>query len=189
VTRVLLILYYNSSIAWFSGIKTYLINRLGDGFLILSVVCLLNQGHWRIKSLDKKIGFVLVILLTIGLFTKRAQYPFCSWLPAAMAAPTPVSALVHSSTLVTAGVYVFFRIAPSVGSEIIRFVLVVRIYTMFIASLKACFEKDLKKVIALSTLRQLGLMCFSMGCGLFYLGLFHLFTHAVFKALLFIRVG
>lgn len=127
----------------------------------------------------------------IGCITKRAQVPFSSWLPAAMAAPTPVSALVHSSTLVTAGVYVIIRFYPSLSSYDFFFVFAfyLGVITCLIASLSALYERDIKKVVALSTLRQLGVIVIGLGLGLPTLAFFHLVSHALFKALLFICVG
>ena len=133
----------------------------------------------------KFFGFVLCL----GLVTKSAQFPFCSWLPAAMAAPTPVSALVHSSTLVTAGIYLLFRLKKMFSWEIKLTLGIIGLYTLLVARFSACFEWDLKKIIAFSTLSQLGLMCVSLSLGLSLLAFFHLLTHAVFKALLFIRAG
>jgi len=117
--------------------------------------------------------------------TKRAQYPFSSWLPAAMAAPTPVRALVHSSTLVTAGVYVLLRYNP----HEYEWLLVAGSVTMLMAGLCACAEMDLKKIVALSTLSQLGVIVVALGLCLKELCFFHLMTHALFKALLFLCVG
>lgn len=129
--------------------------------------------------------------MVLARFTRSAQLPFSAWLPAAMAAPTPVSALVHSSTLVTAGVYLLIRFRGVIESFwLIRVVLVYGgVITMVIAGLSASFEIDLRKIIALSTLRQLGLMVFSVGLGLSQLAFFHLVVHALFRALLFIGGG
>lgn len=98
--------------------------------------------------------------------TKRAQFPYSSWLPAAMAAPTPVSALVHSSTLVTAGVFMLVRFNQSMGQEIREMLFVLGLFTSIYAGIIALRESDLKKVIALSTLSQLGFMFISLGLGL-----------------------
>lgn len=123
--------------------------------------------------------------------TKRAQIPFSAWLPAAIAAPTPVSALVHSSTLVTAGVYLMIRFSPLILSRVVfsNFLLLFSTLTMLMAGIRANFEMDLKKVIALSTLSQLGLIIISLSLGFVNLAYFHLLTHALFKALLFMCAG
>lgn len=133
--------------------------------------------------------FYLIMLLVLAGFTKRAQIPFSSWLPAAMAAPTPVSALVHSSTLVTAGVYLLIRFSDLISNLDCAWFLYLRIITIFISGIGANFEYDLKKIIALSTLRQLGLIIRVLFLGFPYLSFFHLLTHAFFKALLFLCAG
>ena len=123
--------------------------------------------------------------------TKRAQFPFSRWLPAAMAAPTPVSALVHSSTLVTAGVFLLFRFYPFLSSSLYfnKVLLILGTITALMAGISAIVECDIKKIIALSTLRQLGVMMVSIGMGAPMLAFFHLLTHAIFKALLFLCAG
>merc|ERR1712142_1065979 len=133
---------------------------------------------------------ILIYLIIISACTKRAQIPFSAWLPAAIAAPTPVSALVHSSTLVTAGVYLLLRIVPLITASS-RLVLVglIGAITMTIASLRAFLESDLKKIVALSTLSQLGIIVLSLSLGLPTIAFFHLVVHAFFKALLFIATG
>ena len=132
----------------------------------------------------------LKVLVVLARMTKRAQIPFSAWLPAAMAAPTPVSALVHSSTLVTAGVYLIIRFSPALeGSKRQSMLLLLSCLTIFIAGLGANFEYDLKKIIALSTLRQLGVMLRVLSLGYPELSFFHLLRHALFKALLFICAG
>lgn len=119
--------------------------------------------------------------------TKRAQIPFSAWLPAAMAAPTPVSALVHSSTLVTAGVYLLIRFNVMLGIN--NFLFYTGVFTIFMSGMGANFETDLKKIIALSTLSQLGLIIITLSMGFFELSFFHLLTHALFKSLLFLCAG
>lgn len=117
--------------------------------------------------------------------------PFCAWLPAAIAAPTPVSSLVHSSTLVTAGVYLVLRSFYVIRSSIIatQVLIGLRLFTLLLAGSRAVFAFDLKKVIALSTLSQLRLIIFSISILLPFIAFFHLVTHAVFKALLFLGAG
>lgn len=117
--------------------------------------------------------------------------PFSAWLPAAMAAPTPVSALVHSSTLVTAGIYLLIRFYSRLRQYELfhRIALIVGTITCILASISAIYETDLKKIIALSTLRQLGVMMIAIGIGKPQVAFFHLLTHALFKALLFICAG
>jgi NADH-ubiquinone oxidoreductase chain 5 len=133
---------------------------------------------------------VVGIIVVLAAITKRAQIPLSSWLPAAIAAPTPVSALVHSSTLVTAGVYLLIRFnALITDTSIGKFLLLISGLTIFIAGLGANFEFDLKKIIALSTLSQLGLIISILAIGFYKLAFFHLLTHALFKALLFICAG
>lgn len=108
----------------------------------------------------------VLFLLVLAAMTKRAQIPFSAWLPAAMAAPTPVSALVHSSTLVTAGVYLLIRFRPSLAGSLAQSgLLILARLTMFMAGLGANFETDLKKIIALSTLSQLGVMMTILSLG------------------------
>ena len=128
--------------------------------------------------------------MLIATFTKRAQAPFRAWLPAAMAAPTPVSSLVHSSTLVTAGVYVILRLGPALERPTVFLIAgAVGALTIIMARLSAFLETDLKKIVALSTLRQLGVMVTAAGLNSFKIVFFHLVAHAFFKALLFIATG
>jgi NADH-ubiquinone oxidoreductase chain 5 len=131
--------------------------------------------------------FYVAVLIILAAMTKRAQMPFSAWLPAAIAAPTPVSSLVHSSTLVTAGVYLLIRFRFLIRRN--NFLLYVGVLTILMAGLSANFECDLKKIIALSTLRQLGLMIMVIGVNLKDLSFFHLMTHAIFKSLLFLCAG
>lgn len=128
--------------------------------------------------------------MIVAAITKSAQMPFSAWLPAAMAAPTPVRALVHSSTLVTAGVYLIIRFSPLLIREGMGGYLgLIGGLTTFMARIRANMETDLKKIVALSTLSQLGLMMRTLAIGFYVLAFFHLVVHAVFKALLFLCRG
>lgn len=131
------------------------------------------------------------MFIIISGITKSAQIPFSRWLPAAIAAPTPVSALVHSSTLVTAGVFLFIRFFNYLNNYywFRNFILYVSIITTIISGVCAIFEYDIKKIIALSTLSQLGVIIISLSINIPMLALFHLYTHAMFKALLFVCGG
>nr|BDC91889.1 NADH dehydrogenase subunit 5 [Notomastus sp. GK-2021] len=187
LTSFLLVMYYQNPYAAGASLITALTNRLGDVALILLVTAGASLGHWQITSMS--LCLPAAILLVFGAMTKSAQFPFCSWLPQAMAAPTPVSALVHSSTLVTAGVYLLIRFFPMLPSSILHLLTLAGASTMLLASVSACYEFDLKKVVAYSTLSQLGLMFVALGLGAPLLALFHLLTHAMFKAVLFLCVG
>lgn len=190
-----LVIYYQNIKSYNAGILTALSNRLGDVAFLIGIAWIINYGSWNfifyleLIKYDYEIKIVALLIIFAGI-TKRAQIPFSSWLPAAIAAPTPVSALVHSSTLVTAGVYLLIRFNfLFVGTVIGKFLLLISGLTIFIAGLGANFEFDLKKIIALSTLSQLGLMIRILSIGFYKLAYFHLLTHALFKALLFICAG
>nr|YP_009645789.1 NADH dehydrogenase subunit 5 [Cuneopsis heudei]QBS54514.1 NADH dehydrogenase subunit 5 [Cuneopsis heudei] len=187
-----LVIYYQNKKSLAAGMLTVLANRIGDALLILSICFLVNWGEWRIGyGMTGDYSLLVCVLVVVGAMTKSAQIPFSAWLPAAMAAPTPVSALVHSSTLVTAGVYLVIRFYSTLieAQEVLWFLSKIGALTLLMAGLSACFEVDLKKIIALSTLSQLGLMMFTVGVGFPVIAVFHLFTHALFKALLFLCAG
>uniref|UniRef100_A0AAU7B9U5 NADH-ubiquinone oxidoreductase chain 5 n=1 Tax=Micropathus cavernicola TaxID=3073456 RepID=A0AAU7B9U5_9ORTH len=190
-----LVIYYQNVKSYNAGMLTALSNRIGDVALLMAIAWMLNFGSWNYiyyldmmtETLEMKIIGILILLAAM---TKSAQIPFSSWLPAAMAAPTPVSALVHSSTLVTAGVYLLIRFNSIIVDNFIgQFLLLFSGLTMFMAGMGANFEFDLKKIIALSTLSQLGLMMSILAVGYPKLAFFHLLTHALFKALLFMCAG
>nr|URX52657.1 NADH dehydrogenase subunit 5 [Kalotermes hilli] len=189
-----LVIYYQNVSSYNAGMLTVLSNRIGDVALLMAIAWMFNFGSWSyIFYLDFFGGCfemnLISLLVVLAAMTSSAQIPFSSWLPAAMAAPTPVSALVHSSTLVTAGVYLLIRFSPIIGNWLNTFLLLFAGLTMFMAGLGANFEYDLSKIIALSTLSQLGLMISAVSVGLVGLAFFHLLTHALFKALLFMCAG
>jgi len=189
-----LVIYYQNVKRFNAGILTALSNRVGDVALLIAIAWILNYGSWNfIFYLDIiKNDWVIELvswLILLAAITKRAQIPFSSWLPAAIAAPTPVSSLVHSSTLVTAGVYLLIRFNFTFSQNLIYFLLFVSSLTIFISGIGANFEYDLKKIIALSTLSQLGLIIRILALGSYKLAFFHLLIHALFKALLFICAG
>nr|AIY62082.1 NADH dehydrogenase subunit 5 [Parrhinotermes browni] len=189
-----LVIYYQNISSYNAGMLTILSNRVGDVALLMAIAWMINFGGWNfIYYLDILSGSfemnLISLFIILAAMTKSAQIPFSSWLPAAMAAPTPVSALVHSSTLVTAGVYLLIRFSSAFGSSLSSLLLLVSGLTMFMAGLGANFEYDLKSIIALSTLSQLGLMIMTISVGLSGLAFFHLLTHAFFKASLFMCAG
>nr|WIL07542.1 NADH dehydrogenase subunit 5 [Nyctemera adversata] len=191
----LLVIYYQNLKSYNAGMLTALSNRIGDVLILMTISWMVNYGGWNYifylefmkNDWEMKLVSMMIILAAM---TKSAQIPFSSWLPAAMAAPTPVSALVHSSTLVTAGVYLLIRFNfLLVDTFFLKMLLLFSGLTMFMAGVTANYEFDLKKIIALSTLSQLGLMMSILSMGLPNLAFFHLLTHAMFKALLFMCAG
>jgi len=190
-----LVIYYQNTKSLNAGILTALSNRIGDVAFLIRIAWILNFGRWNFiiyKEFIKDRIYIQIIayFIILAAITKRAQIPFSSWLPAAIAAPTPVSALVHSSTLVTAGVYLIIRFDRLIKESRIRqFLLLIGRITIFISGLNANFEFDLKKIIALSTLSQLGLIIIILSINIRKLAFFHLLTHAIFKALLFMCAG
>jgi len=181
----LLITYYYSKYSINSGLITLLINRFGDVNLIL-LISLLREGHnWRYFRL-KDSNSMAIIFIIIASFSKSAQIPFSAWLPQAIAAPTPVSSLVHSSTLVTAGIYLALRNFIFLN---LKFLQTISSITLLIARFIALLEYDFKKIIALSTLSQIALIFLSIIKFSLNIAFFHLLTHAIFKCLLFLTRG
>nr|AIQ80207.1 NADH dehydrogenase subunit 5 [Dendrolimus punctatus] len=190
-----LVIYYQNLKSYNAGMLTALSNRVGDVFILMVIAWMMNYGSWNyifyLNFMSNDFEMMMIgTMVIMAAMTKSAQIPFSSWLPAAMAAPTPVSALVHSSTLVTAGVYLLIRFNMLlVDVFFLKILLLLSGLTMFMAGLSANYEFDLKKIIALSTLSQLGLMMSILSMGFPDLAFFHLLTHAVFKALLFMCAG
>nr|YP_010722715.1 NADH dehydrogenase subunit 5 [Luehdorfia puziloi]WDW20233.1 NADH dehydrogenase subunit 5 [Luehdorfia puziloi] len=190
-----LVIYYQNIKSYNAGMLTALSNRIGDVMILMVISWMMNYGSWNyifylnFMNNDLSMKFISLLLI-IAAMTKSAQIPFSSWLPAAMAAPTPVSSLVHSSTLVTAGVYLLIRFNfMLIDMFFLKILLLLSGLTMLMAGVSANYEFDLKKIIALSTLSQLGLMMSILSMGLSDLAFFHLLTHAMFKALLFMCSG
>uniref|UniRef100_A0AB38ZHA3 NADH-ubiquinone oxidoreductase chain 5 n=1 Tax=Ledropsis sp. 1 XYW-2023a TaxID=3078463 RepID=A0AB38ZHA3_9HEMI len=181
-----LVIFYSSKKSYNSGMITCLTNRLGDIGLLISIAWTMSYGSWHFMLYKEMYTEMISYLIMISCFTKSAQMPFYSWLPEAMAAPTPISALVHSSTLVTAGVYLSIRFINKINTS---YLLMISILTTLMSSACANFEFDLKKIIALSTLSQLGMMMSSTFMGMKELSFMHLITHATFKSLLFMCAG
>nr|QNH68839.1 NADH dehydrogenase subunit 5 [Anartia jatrophae saturata] len=190
-----LIIYYQNMKSYNAGMLTALSNRIGDVMILMLISWMVNYGSWNyifyLNFMKNDYSMNLIgVLVILAAMTKSAQIPFSSWLPAAMAAPTPVSALVHSSTLVTAGVYLLIRFNNLlIDMFFLKILLLMSGLTMFMAGICANYEFDLKKIIALSTLSQLGLMMSILSMGYGDLAFFHLLTHAMFKALLFMCAG
>nr|ARH54215.1 NADH dehydrogenase subunit 5 [Crepidodera pluta] len=189
-----LVIYYQNIKSFNAGMLTALSNRIGDVALLMAIAWMMNYGSWNflfyleLMKYDYSMELISYMIM-LAAMTKSAQIPFSSWLPAAMAAPTPVSSLVHSSTLVTAGVYLLIRFNLAFSDILLNFLLFIALMTMFMSGMGANFEYDLKKIIALSTLSQLGLMMSILAMGSYKLAFFHLLIHALFKALLFMCAG
>nr|WAK83072.1 NADH dehydrogenase subunit 5 [Janus sp. 1 GYN-2022e] len=189
LTSYCLVAFYQNIKAYNAAMLTVLMNRFGDTGLMMSLSMIYYLGSWNL-FLYEKVDFMVIMFFCLAAMTKSAQIPFSSWLPAAMSAPTPVSSLVHSSTLVTAGVYMLIRYNHlMMESGINELILILSLLTMFMSGLSANWEFDLKKIIALSTLSQLGLMMSILSLGGKDMAFFHLLTHAMFKALLFMCGG
>ncbi len=188
-----------------AAIKAFITNKIADIGLIVGVIIVaVTVGSFRftdvldaVANADSAlagVAFWAGLALFIGAMGKSAQFPFHVWLPDAMAGPTPVSSLMHAATMVTAGVYLLGRMFPLYQDplfavDVKTIIIIVGALTLFLTGLIALVQSDIKKVLAYSTLSQLGYMTVAMGAGAYTAGLFHLFTHAFFKALLFLAAG
>lgn len=188
ITSFSLIIFYQNKKSVIRSIYTMIINRVGDITLIVAIMILINYSSWIFLSIEYLSSRTRwVTLITVSIFSKRAQVPFSSWLTEAIAAPTPVSALVHSSTLVTAGIYLIIRFkSVIIESGINTVVLTVAIITLRIARINSLLEIDIKKLVALSTLSQIRIMFISISTNLYSLAFFHIIIHATFKSLIFL---
>ena len=189
--------------------KAFIVNRVGDIGFLLGMLCLATLGGSAILNYDALNKFVEMLiagghvelaapiltiaglLFFVGCTGKSAQIPLLTWLPDAMAGPTPVSALIHAATMVTSGVYLLARLARmfTVIPEVLVVILIVGMLTAFWAAVAGLFQNDIKKVLAYSTISQLGYMFMAAGAAAFDASIFHVFTHAFFKAALFLGAG
>ncbi|NNK13721.1 MAG: NADH-quinone oxidoreductase subunit L, partial [Desulfofustis sp.] len=184
-----------------AGNKAFIVNRIGDLGFVLGMAFLFwgigadGFDYLSLKEnahqLTAPVGVIVCLLLFVGATGKSAQIPLYVWLPDAMAGPTPVSALIHAATMVTAGVYMVARFSfiyaqvPAAG-EVVAWI---GILTALLAAIFAMFQSDIKKILAYSTVSQLGYMFAGVGVAAYSAGIFHVFTHAFFKALLFLGAG
>jgi NADH-quinone oxidoreductase subunit L len=187
-----------------AGNKAFIVNRIGDFGFILGIFVLVTelgrQGIWTLDfaQLQSHVALItpekltlITLLLFVGAAGKSAQLPLFVWLPDAMAGPTPVSALIHAATMVTAGVYLTARLhfLFAAAPYTLAIIAAVGAATAFLAATVALAQNDIKKVLAYSTVSQLGYMFLAVGVGAFSAAIFHLFTHAFFKACLFLGSG
>jgi NADH-quinone oxidoreductase subunit L len=196
--------WYQDHANTIAGNKAFIVNRIGDFGFLLGILLLITElgreGVWTLDfvQLQKHVALLspekitlITLLLFVGATGKSAQIPLFVWLPDAMAGPTPVSALIHAATMVTAGVYMaarlhfLFALAP----EVLSLIAWVGAATAFFAATVALTQTDIKRVLAYSTVSQLGYMFLAVGVGAFSAAIFHLFTHAFFKACLFLGSG
>lgn len=188
ISRFFLVLFYNNVVSRAGAMRTVFTNRIGDFciFLFFNGFVLISMGSFSYQFFGSLVGFMLFF----SAFIKGGQYPFGGWLPKAMAAPTPVSCLVHSRTLVTAGVmlmdcysYIFLN------SDVLCFVFYLGFFTVLFSGFCSLVEMDAKKIVALRTMSQIGFCFLSIGSGLHYLSYVHMISHSFFKSLLFMQIG
>ena len=193
--------YYGNKENVIAANKAFIANRVGDFGFLLGVVTLFfalgevdlsfNTIQENIVNVPNSLLIVVGFLLFVGAMGKSAQIPLYVWLPDAMAGPTPISALIHAATMVTAGVYMVarFHFLYSGIEEIGLFIAYIGAFSALLAAIIATRQTDIKKILAYSTMSQLGYMFIAVGLGFYSTGLFHVFTHAFFKAMLFMGAG
>ena len=195
--------YFETEVASAAGLKAFLTNRVGDLGMAIGMMVLfaffgtltVSDILTQVGRLSPEAGFGILTFATLMLFVgatgKSAQLPLYIWLPDAMAGPTPVSALIHAATMVTAGIFMVCRLAPLFQLTPITLTVIAWVggATALFAATIGLLQRDIKKVLAYSTVSQLGYMFLGLGAGGFAAGFFHLFTHAWFKALLFLGAG
>ena len=207
VSYLLIGFWFNKPSAIFANMKAFMVNRVGDfGFilgigLIAAFANTLNYGEVFAKASElSALAFpgtswmlitVVCICLFIGAMGKSAQFPLHVWLPDSMEGPTPISALIHAATMVTAGIFMVARMSPlfELSDTALNFILIIGAITALFMGFLGIIQNDIKRVIAYSTLSQLGYMTVALGASAYSVGVFHLMTHAFFKALLFLGAG
>lgn len=211
VSYLLIGFWFNKPTAIFANMKAFLVNRVGDfGFilgigLIAAYAGTLNYTEvfakasqlgaiefpWYILGQDAMLITVICICLFIGAMGKSAQFPLHVWLPDSMEGPTPISALIHAATMVTAGIFMVARMSPlfELSDTALSFILVIGSITALFMGFLGIIQNDIKRVVAYSTLSQLGYMTVALGASAYSVAVFHLMTHAFFKALLFLGAG
>lgn len=188
ISSFFLVLFYNNWDRCSGAINTALTNRLGDYFIFVFFSGCIFSGYFFLRF--SFFRFYLVSLIVLTAFTKSAQFPFSSWLPKAIRAPTPVRSLVHRRTLVTAGLILLINYNFLIlHKNVLSICLLIGIFTIFFSRITALVEEDLKKVVALRTLSQIGFSIVTLGLGLRFISFIHLVRHALFKSCLFIQVG
>lgn len=207
VSYLLIGFWFNKPSAVFANMKAFLVNRVGDFGFILGIGLLaaytgtLNYAETFAKSAelsklflpgtDWMLTTVICICLFIGAMGKSAQFPLHVWLPDSMEGPTPISALIHAATMVTAGIFMVARMSPlfELSDAALNFVMIIGAITALFMGFLGIIQNDIKRVVAYSTLSQLGYMTVALGASAYSVAVFHLMTHAFFKALLFLAAG
>jgi len=211
VSYLLIGFWFNKPTAIFANMKAFLVNRVGDfGFilgigLIAAYTGTLNYAEifakagdlakidfpWYVFGMDGMLVTVICICLFIGAMGKSAQFPLHVWLPDSMEGPTPISALIHAATMVTAGIFMVSRMSPlfELSDTALNFIMVIGSITALFMGFLGIIQNDIKRVVAYSTLSQLGYMTVALGASAYSVAVFHLMTHAFFKALLFLGAG
>ena len=173
-----------------AGKKAFITNRIGDVGFLLGILLVWQQAHTvNIASITGQVSTLAGLLIFCGAVGKSAQFPLHVWLPDAMEGPTPVSALIHAATMVAAGVYMLCRVMVLFTPDALLIIAWIGAITALLAALMAIQQNDIKRILAYSTLSQLGYMVMAVGCGGTEAAMFHLTTHAAFKALLFLGAG
>jgi NADH-quinone oxidoreductase subunit L len=211
VSYLLIGFWFTRESAIYANLKAFLVNRVGDFGFALGIAAVLmtfnslnytevfdmaQNGQYQetisiFSDTEWSMMTVICILLFIGAMGKSAQFPLHVWLPDSMEGPTPISALIHAATMVTAGIFMVARMSPlfELSQTALTFVLVIGAITAFFMGLLGLVQNDIKRVVAYSTLSQLGYMTVALGASAYAAGIFHLMTHAFFKALLFLGAG